>query len=188
MKLWHKAIFATLLLAVSNVAFADASDVMIRNFDYIARAMQAISIAMGLGLFLGGIFQLKRYGEMRTMMSAQMSLSGPLMMVVAGCALLILPTFIEVLMLSFWGTRSPLAYTGQGLGWRSYLPAIVLFVRIIGIGSIMRGIVLLSRAGHSGQTQPGTVSKAFVHLFGGVLAVNVVGTMHILRSLFGFPV
>lgn len=52
--------------------------VMLQNIGQISEILNVVAIVMGIALVLGGIFQLKRYGEMRTQMSQQMSLFGPL--------------------------------------------------------------------------------------------------------------
>ena len=51
-------------------------DILVANLNIIADIMQTLAVLIGLTLFVGGMFQLKRYGEMRTMMSSQMSISG----------------------------------------------------------------------------------------------------------------
>ena len=108
--------------------------------------MQAIAIAIGIGLFLGGFFKLKKYGEQRTMMSAQMTMSGPLLMIISGSALLILPTFISTALLALWGNSNPLQYSGDTSGLGAFIPPILMFIRIIGVGSFIRGLVDLLEA------------------------------------------
>jgi len=159
--------------------------IVTQNFQYIAVILQTISIAMGLSMLFAGIFQLKKYGEMRTMMSAQMSIAGPLLLLLGGTVLLILPTFIGTMLLSFWGSTSILQYSGDASGIDAFLPPIILFVRIIGIGSLIRGVHLLSRSGGH-HAQPGTVGKGLIHMLAGILCINILETVNLLAELLGF--
>ena len=156
-----------------------------QNFTTIASILQIVAVLMGVGLVLGGIFQFKKYGEMRTQMSAQMSAAGPLMMLVAGAMLLTLPTFIGTALLAVWGDANPLSYSAGSTGIDALMPAILVFVRVIGVGSFIRGIVLLSRSGDHQRNQPGMTGKALIHILAGVLLIHIVGTMELLKDILG---
>lgn len=157
------------------------------TFGYIVEIIKYISIVMGVAMTMFGMFKLKRYSEMRSMMSQQMTLSGPLMLMVCGALLLSLPTTIEVALFAFWGDSSIMHYPGlEGVGAaHTVVMHIYTFLRVIGLGSFIRGIILISRAG-GGSGQPGTLSKGFIHIFGGILAINIEGTIHILRQIAEF--
>jgi intracellular multiplication protein IcmC len=155
-----------------------------QNFQIIADILETISVLMGVAFTLGGLFQLKKYGESRTMMSTQHSVVGPLLMLIAGAMLMILPTFIGAALLAFWGDSSPLSPAGGSSAMSTLMPPILMFVRIVGVGSFIRGIVLLSRSGGQ-QAQQGTLGKALIHIFAGVLCVHVVGTMDLLSQIMG---
>lgn len=158
---------------------------LIASFAEMAKMIQAISIIMGVALFAGGMFKLKRYGEMRTFMSQNMTLAAPGMMILAGVMLLIFPTTVATVLHTFWGSDyNPIRYTGNQVGWDQYVPAILIFVRLIGIISMLRGILLISRSGNQGS-QPGTIGRAMTHLFGGILLVHILGTVDVLRNIFG---
>ena len=159
--------------------------ILTQNFQIIADILETVAVIMGVGLTLGGIFQLKKYGESRTMMSGQHSIAGPLMMLLAGAMLMILPTFIGSALLAFWGTASPLSVPGAtSSSYGALETPIVIFVRVVGVGSFIRGIVLLSRTGGQ-QAQHGTLGKAIIHIFGGILCVHIIGTMDLLKQLLG---
>lgn len=163
---------------------AEAS-ILMQNFGTLGEILESISIILGLSITLGGIFQFKKYGETRTMMSAQHSAAGPLAMVIAGGALLTLPSFIGSALLTFWGNNiSPLNYSDSIGGYAALLPAILMFVRLIGVGSFIRGLVLLSRAGGH-QAQPGTLAKAIIHIVGGILCLHVGATLNLLADILG---
>ncbi len=126
------------------------ASILTYNFDIIAEIMTSISLLMGVGFTLGGLFQLKKHAEQRSMMASH-SIAGPVMMFVCGAILCILPKFVGVALLAFWGTSNPLVYQGSPAGYSALIPPILIFVRIIGIGSFIRGVVLLSKAGGQGR-------------------------------------
>lgn len=160
------------------------ASILIQNFQIIADILETLALIMGVALTLGGILQLKKHGESRTMMSSQHSMAGPLMMLIAGSMLMILPTFIGSILLSFWGTSSPLQYPQSLTDYNSLMDPVLMFVRIIGIGAFIRGIFLLSRTGGQ-QSQQGTLGKALIHIFAGILCVHIVGTVTLMEQILG---
>ena len=63
--------------------------------------------------------------------------------------------------------------------------AVVIIFQTIGLYAFTRGWILIARAASQGQ-QPGGTGKGLMHVFGGVLAVNIVGTVELLKNtLFG---
>jgi len=180
------------ILLFTSSAFADnpagGSDIditnMINSLLSLASIIQICSIAAGLGLFASSLFQFKRYGEMRTFMSHQMTIAKPLMMMLSGIMLLTLPMMIGTSLLAFWGSSTPMAYSQDTTtGWSGLVTVVIYFVRVIGIAACMRAFFMLARAGGAGA-QPGTVSKAMMHLFAGVLCVNVVATTNLIYNIF----
>ncbi len=165
---------------------AAQANVMMNNLGIIASTMSVLSILIGLALFLSGMFQLKRYGESRTMMSQQLTLWGPGAMMLGGILLLLLPYTITTSLRAFFGDGQtlPLAYQPTGeYDFDVYVPVVLAFVRVIGVGAIIRACILLSKSGsHSGQ--PGSLGKAMMHLFGGILCVHILGTVQLIKYLF----
>jgi len=154
------------------------------NFQLIAEILQAVAVLMGVGMVLAALFQLKKHAESRGMMGGQASMAGPMMLLVSGAMLLVLPDFITTAVLAFWGQSSDQAYNGGPTGYQSLVPAILMFVRVIGVGSFIRGVVLLSRSSGQ-QTQPGTLGKAMIHMFAGILCVHITGTISLIGSILG---
>lgn len=156
---------------------------IMQQFGLIANILQTFGIMMGIGLMMSSLFMLKRYGESRTMMSTHMSLNAPLALMLGGVMFLILPTIISTTLFAFWGNSSPEHYDGSISGIDQYVPVVLMFVRLIGVASIMRAIMLFSRAGNHNSSQPGTISKGLMHLFGGLLCVHILGTVNLLKSI-----
>lgn len=161
-------------------------DILMENLGWVAIIFQTVSIFLGLGVFVGGMFQLKRYGEMRTMMSSQMSIGGPAMMLFSGAALMYLPTFISTVLVGFWGTGAEIDLPVQSTmeGWAQYIPPVLMLVRLVGIYAFARGFLMLSRSGSHGQQ--GQIGKALIHILAGIFCVHIMGTIQLLESFFGF--
>ena len=157
---------------------------MMQHFQQVADILETVSVIMGVALTLGGLFQMKKYGESRTMMSQQHSIAGPLLMLISGAILMILPNFIGAMLLAFWGTSSPLSYPTGLDNYSSLMDPILMFVRIVGVGAFIRGVFLLSRTGGQ-QAQQGTLAKALIHILAGVLCIHVLGTMDLLKEILG---
>ena len=152
------------------------------NIVELGSIFQSLSILFGISMCVGGFFKLKRYGESRTMMSQQMSIFGPMTFLFCGIALLLLPHILGTFLDAFWQNTNPLSY--GGVGWQGidqYIPDVLMFVRVIGVAAFIRGIHHLSKAG--GQSgQPGTIGKALIHIFAGVLCLHVLGVVDLLKS------
>lgn len=146
--------------------------------------LNSISVLLGVGMLFSAFFQFKRYGEQRTMMSMQHTIAGPVMMMFAGAILLILPKFIGTMLIAFWGTDTPIAYQTNANPWSDIVAAVLMLVRVVGVGSFIRGIVMISRAGSS-QSQPGTTGKALIHIFAGILCVHIMGTIELIENILG---
>ncbi len=152
------------------------------NFYYLGLVIQSISVLMGVAFFLGGILKLKRYGEMRTFMSHQMTIWAPLMMLVTAVLLLCLPLTIKAMALSLWGKANPMSYVSASPN--PYVQKVILLLRLFGVCSFMRGVVLLARSGQE-QSQPGALSKSMIHMLSGLFCVYIESTIAVLKALLG---
>lgn len=156
--------------------------IMIQNLESVGNIIGTISILMGVALSTFGFFTMKRYGEARTFMSHQMTLWQPLMQIMGGVMLLMLPTFVKSALYAFWSTSSPLVYHATPDAWDSYIPVVLVFVRLIGLGAIIRAILMFARSGTSGG-QPGTIGKAATFLFAGILLMHILGVYALLCNI-----
>lgn len=157
-------------------------EILARHFQTIGDIVYIVSIMLGVSLLLGAFFQFKRYGEMRTFMSQQMTMAGPLLMLICASILLVLPVFINVELLAIFGSDSPLRYEGSTDGLGQLIPPILIFVRVIGVIAVVRGVMMLSRAGH--QAQPGTIGKALTQIIAGALCIHILGVTHLMENIF----
>ena len=160
------------------------ASILSNNFIIMSYILQKVAVFIGIALTFSGIMQFKKYGEQRSMMSSQMSAAGPALLVICGAALMILPSVIGAALISVWGSNSPLSYEGGPTGYSSLVPAIVILVRVVGVGSFIRGIVMLSKTGGQ-QSQPGTTGKAFMHILAGVMCIHILGTVGVVENMLG---
>ena len=99
------------------------------------------------------------------------------------------PTVIDNLVYTIWGYSindaqfmDYPAVTSVDFGGIIY--PLIMIVRIVGYIAVFKGLMMLAKYGHGGA-QPGTSGKAVIHIFGGVMAINILGTWDILRSTVG---
>jgi len=139
----------------------------------------------GFALFMRGMFMLKIYGEMRTMMSGQSNLKGALIYLFVGTVLIFSQTIYSSLLLTTFNATatSPLQYeSGTAMSYNAYI-SLLRFVQLIGLISFIRGWILLTHASNPGQQN--TFGKALTHIIGGLLAINIQGTIDVLKGTVG---
>ena len=160
-------------------------NVVITNFNYIAMVMGDFGIVAGLCFAVVSFNQFKKHGESRSHGGGQGGIAQPVWSLMAAVMLLFLPIIITSVGYIFFQTDSDLAYQGGNTGTDAWTYVVIVFTRLIGIGAMIRGIILLSRIGGQ-NTQPGIVGRALIHLFGGVLCVHILGTISFVEQLLGF--
>lgn len=187
---WCFRLCFTLLmtLGVTTQAFGvDSNFQLQQNVETLAFIAQRVSIALGLCMMLGSFFKFKKYGEARTMMMNK-SIAGPIMMMLSGVLLLSLPEFMKTFLFAVWGSANPLGVDLPGM-WGEMLNGpltpVVMFIRLLGVCSFIRGFMNISKAGREGM-QPGTFSKSMMYIFGGVMAIHIVGVFELFAHFFGF--
>lgn len=191
---------------MANISVGSASDWLKSNSDMITniannmlpiqKLITGAAYLMGVVFIMKAILTLKQYGESRTAMSSgQQSLKEPLMYFLVGAFLLFFPTGLGVMLQTTFGEDSITDYrpidsknpTWNGLfGSGSAVGrALVLIIQTIGGIAFVRGWILIARGASHGQ-QPGGTGKGMVHIFGGVLAMNIVSTLQIINNtLYG---
>jgi len=175
------------------------ADVLINiasNLVPVQRLVTGTAYLLGIGFAFKAIFALKTLGEARTMTSSHNgSVKEPLIYFLVAAVLLYLPTAVEITLNSTFGSSSILQYAPvdspnkslDALFGSSSLvgEALSVIIQTIGVIAFVRGWVLIARSASQGQ-QPGGTGKGLVHVFGGILAMNIVGTLEIVNNtLYG---
>lgn len=138
------------------------------------------------------VYQLKVYGEMRTMMTGHANIWKPLTYMFVGAGLMYLPTLFHAFMQSTFGYANylPINYGQNDVivwGKQTYTitPAILGFVQIVGLIAFTRGWMMLVKI--SDQGSHGGFGKAMTFIIGGLLCINIEGTKNLIFSLFAVP-
>ena len=160
---------------------------MTSQFPNIYRLITALAYLMGIAFIFRGVYQLKVYGDLRTMMSVQTNFKATMMVFFAGTALLYAPTAFKSMMLTTFATTDvtdPMGY-GQVHNLSTLLAshAVLLFVQLIGTISFIKGWVSLTHV--SNPNGRSSMGKAVTHIVAGLLAINIEGTKQILQASFG---
>ena len=151
---------------------------------------------IGLAFIFKAIFTLKQYGESKTMMSHSSSIKEPVVYFFVGAMLLYFPSGMSFMLAStFGGNGNVLQYAPVNsqnsslstlFGSGSVIGGpLTMFIQVIGLIAFVRGWILIARSASQGQP-PGGTGKGFMHVFGGILAINIVGTLNIINNtLYG---
>ena len=157
----------------------------------VQKLITGAAYVIGLSFALKALYSLKIYGEAKTMQSSSTSIKEPLFYLMIAALLIYFPTGVDIVMNTSFGYSNILAYgdssvVSSAFGGDSELgQALVLIFQTIGLYAFTRGWVLIARAAGQGQ-QPGGTGKGLMHVFGGILAVNIVGTVEMINNtLFG---
>ncbi len=149
------------------------------------RLVTGASYLFGLVFVFRGIFMLKVYGEGRTMMSGQANLKGALICLLVGAVLLFSQSMYDTLLFSTFSatSTSPLQYdTNSTLSIDAYF-SLLRFISLIGLISFIRGWVMLTHLSNPGQQS--SFGKALTHIIGGLLAINIQGTINVVQGTLG---
>ena len=181
------------VLALTTVTFVAAEISPLANIaQSMAQAnefMIALYYLVGVGFILTGINRLKKLGHRTAFMSVDSGITGPMLLMFIGAFLLLLPEFINTINTTIWGqpeisAAEGLAYDVATTSFADTFKPLVQIIQFIGLIAMLRGFLILSRSTGQGA-QPGTMSKGFVHIVGGILAVNIVGTINMVTTTFG---
>jgi intracellular multiplication protein IcmC len=150
---------------------------------------------MGCAFLFKAIYSLKVYGESKTMMSNNASVKEPIVYLVVGAIFIYFPSAFSVLMQTTFGYQNVLQYapvnssnqtlnslfgSGSAVG-----RPLTMLIQVIGLVAFVRGWVLVARSASQGQP-PGGTGKGLMHVFGGILAINIVGTINMINNtLYG---
>lgn len=141
---------------------------------------------VGIAFAFKAIYSLKVYGEARTMMATNSSIKEPAFYMAIAAILIYFPTGFEIFMNTTFGYSTVLSYgdsevVDSVVGDTDLGNALVIIFQTVGLYAFVRGWVLIARAASQGQP-PGGTGKGLMHVFGGILAVNIVGTVEMINN------
>lgn len=161
----------------------------------VDRLITGAAYIIGISFAFKAIHTLKEYGESRTMMSGSRNMKEPVIYFMVSAILIYLPTAFKIILTTSFGYGTVLAYgpisSGDSaietlFGAGSVIGGpLTMIIQTIGLVAFVRGWILIARSASQGQ-QPGGMGKGLMHIFGGILAMNIVGTLEILdNTLYG---
>ncbi len=142
---------------------------------------------MGIGFAIKALITLKSHSDSKGGMSQNSSIKEPLIYLLVGGLLIYFPTTFSILMNTTFGYSSILEYSQQTtmsdwMGGNNQIGlAVTTIIQTIGLYAFVRGWILVVRASSTGQP-PGGVGKGLTHVFGGILAINIVGTLELVNN------
>jgi intracellular multiplication protein IcmC len=157
------------------------------NLPGVVKFLTAFAYVSGFWLIFAAMHELRIYGQVRTMMPLNVNFSGPVARMAIGALLMFLPGTIDFSLYSLWGygTTSVLTYpSDMPAGTEPVIKALIGITRVIGYIAFIRGFTILTRTTRQ-NAPPGITGKALMHIFGGIVAINIVGTMNVLKATLG---
>ncbi len=147
---------------------------------------------MGIGFLMKAFFTLKTHGEQRSSLSGVGSMKEAIVYSLVGLMLLYFPSGFEALMNTTFGYSSVLAYSQNPyltglLGSDSAVgESITIIIQVIGLFAFVKGWIMIARGASQGGQSQGQTGKGLMHVFGGILAMNIVGTIEVItNTLYG---
>ncbi|HAF87134.1 MAG: type IV secretion protein IcmC [Legionellaceae bacterium] len=161
----------------------------------IEKLVTGLAYLIGLSFIFKAILSLKSLGESRAMMSNHGNLKESLAYLVVGAVFVYFPTGLAIVLNTTFGSSSILQYQAVDsqnqtintlFGSNSMVgKGLSIIIQVIGLIAFVRGWVLIAKSSGTGQ-QPGNLGKGMMHVFGGVLAMNIVLTLQIIdNTLYG---
>lgn len=174
---------------------ADILNNIANQLEPVQRLITGGAYLIGCAFLFKAIYSLKVYGEARTMMSSNTSIKEPVIYLLVGALLVYFPSLVSSVMQTTFGYSNPLSYTSINsdsnalstlFGSGSLVGSpLTIIIRVIGLIAFVRGWVLIARSASQGQP-PGGTGKGLIHVFGGILAINIVGTINMINNtLYG---
>jgi intracellular multiplication protein IcmC len=149
---------------------------------------------LGILYAFKAVYSLKVYGEARTMMSSGASVKEPVINLLVAAVFLVIPQSLKVFLASMFGASNIMEYapitTGNPtltalFGNAQLGQSLTIIIQTVGYIAFIRGWILVARSSAHGQ-QPGGLGKGLMHVFGGILAINIVKTLQIvMNTLYG---
>lgn len=161
----------------------------------VQKLITGTAYVIGLMFALKAIWSLKKYGESRTMMSSDTNIKEPIMYFIVSAMLIYFPTGLDIMLQTTFGSTNILQYAPISSGTPGISTlfgsssmvgrALQIIIQTVGLVAFVRGWVLIARTASHGQP-PGGTGKGLMHVFGGILAINIIATLEIIsKTLYG---
>ncbi len=174
--------------AISSVTSYTAAD-MIENIALqipsVMHLVTALGYVIGIVFIFTGVMKLKHVGEMRTMMSQEHGVKGPMVYIAVGAALIYLPSTVQVGLSTFWTQPNPYGYVVQGDQWTQLVGTCLMVIQLFGVIALIRGLVMLGHLGSGHGGHQGGLGKAVTHIIGGLFCINIYQFVQVVMLTLG---
>ena len=154
------------------------------NEDLIVMVISGSSYVIGFGMFYAALMHFKRVGRsLGSLSGSQDQLSGGIIKLVVAALLVFFPSTLQVGLEIFFPDNPSILrhYTpSQNNVFENFNDGVAAVVRIIGFISVIRGLLMASKAGSQSGGQQGNLSKGILYFLGGILAINCVAVVQFL--------
>ena len=173
----------------SDYSIQSIMDGISRSLPEMTALVTSLMYIVGFWIIFRSVYGLREAAESKQMMSQKTGIFKPIMGLIAGGALVFFPQAIHMAMGTFYAQTIPksiISYTQNIQSDNKQLVTDILrFIQFIGLVAFFRGWIIISNLGEQSQAQGSGLGKALTHLIGGTLAMNIVGTIDILKATFG---
>lgn len=156
--------------------------IMLGNFSEsllpVQRLITGGAYLIGILFFYVALHKLRVIGNARARSSSQEKMFVPISYILAGSALIFLPSAISVMSNTAFGAGNILRYSN--FNQLNTYNSMIILIRTAGLLWFVRGSVLLAHASHPG-VQEGP--KGLTFLIAGVLAINIENTMSMIDTM-----
>lgn len=159
------------------------------SLEKVYPALEKLCWLAGVFFVLKGLYMLKKMGYKTAFMGGGAGLTGPSIVVAIGVILINTPAFIKIMLMTLFaqsGVQNTLSWEAShgGDAWYSAITPMIGLIQVIGLIAFFRGWILLVKANNE-NSQPGNMSKGFMHILAGVMAINITGTIDIINRSLG---
>ena len=164
---------------------------IIEHLSTNTKSIQSLIVAFlyiaGICFFIKAIYYLKVYGEARTMMATTSSMKPPLTWLLVSVIFMAFPHALTVVMNSMFHhyngilTYSEWGHAKADFDFELFVDAVFSIVRVIGLISFSRGWFIIAQSVQGGGHQA-SINKGLVHLFAGIIGMNIVRTLNVLDN------
>lgn len=158
------------------------------NLNTVTRFVTAAAYVFGAMMMVAAVHELRIFGVMRGMMPITASAAAPVGKLFISIGLMCVPSITLSFVQTLWGsdTNSIQAYfTGSTDIWQPVMDTVALIIRLFGFMAVVQGFSMMAKSAKQGAA-PGMIGKGIMHLVGGILGVNIVGTVNVVLATFGF--
>lgn len=161
---------------------------LMESFPGLVNFMNLLTGLIGVILMGTSIFKFIEFDRS----NGQVRLITPFMHLFVGAALYFFSASADTMLGTVFGgsasVNSLLAYSGGGVSEKQaqFIKSMVMVIRLIGYVAFIKGCLLLKKIGDGTHGSDEAFSKAIIHILFGVMAINIVATVNVISSTFGF--